>query len=165
MERLTENFHLAPQDSRQTRPLTKGQRALLQNVSELFRRTMASFPSQQLEEATQVEFTEAWLAIARKQTIEALQAAVERHVQFGDGFFPLPATLNKLISGIRQEREAERIKSSRFVPCGKETGRGVVFGGTRCVGGMLVFVDAGGDRGSRIANAELPAGEQGTAIE
>jgi hypothetical protein len=114
---------------------------------------MASFPSQQLEQPTQDAFTEAWLAIARKQTIEALGAAVERHVQFGDGFFPLPATLNKLISELRQEeREAERIKSKGFVPCCKKTGRGVVFGGTQCLRGTLVFVDASGER--RVKDCE-----------
>jgi hypothetical protein len=117
---------------------------------------MASFPNQQLQEATQDAFTEAWLAIARKQTIEALRAAVERHVQFGDGFFPLPSALNKLISKLHQEElEAERIKSKGFVPCGKKTGRGVVFGGTQCVRGTLVFVDASGERGVKDCECRI----------
>ena len=93
-------------------------------------------------------YTEDWFKIASRSTFESLVAAVERHRQYGDGYLPLWNTLEKLIAEMAQERRdaAARDKTERFMGCGRETGGGVIFGGTQCMGGMMTFVATDGER-------------------
>lgn len=84
-------------------------------------------------------WTEDWFAIASNQTFEALQTAVERHRQHGDGFVPQATTLNKLIAEIRQEQRDSAARTKlKFVACGRETGYGTP-SWSKCVGGLLFF--------------------------
>ncbi len=138
MEQITQSFHLEQQDSKPIKKQTTEQRKLLQSVSALLKRTMAASPNQEYAEGTQDVWTEEWFAIASNQTSKALQAAVERHRQRGDGFVPQATTRNKLIGELAQEKRnvAAQVKV-KFKACEKETGYGTP-SWQKCAGGLVL---------------------------
>jgi hypothetical protein len=140
MEQLTENFHLQTSDTSTTKPRTRQELKLLRAVSGLLSRTLAAYPTQTVKNDTVEIWTEDWLKIASNQTFEALQAAVERHRQHGDGFIPQATTLNGLISEMAQARRdaAARVKV-KFKACEKETGTYGTPSWSKCAGGWLMF--------------------------